>query len=150
MNTPGTNKTQIIVGDADGLIALLHTDDVNHVVAVQAAKQLVAHQADVLFPLTAVVEAATALQRRLNNAALAETVRQHVINGELLIEEVEKDILTQASTLFQPFGSKQNTLFDAIVATIARKYSATGIFSFDEWYAKQGFTLIPNLSIQSL
>ncbi len=54
-------------------------------------------------------------------------------------------ILTQASNLFQPFGSKQNTLFDAIVATIARKYAAPDIFSFDEWYAKQGFTLIPQL-----
>jgi predicted nucleic acid-binding protein len=58
-------------------------------------------------------------------------------------------MLTQASTLVQPFGSKQNTLFDAIVATIARKYSATGIFSFDAWYTKQGFTRIPNLSLQS-
>jgi predicted nucleic acid-binding protein len=143
MNTLGTNKPQIIVGDADGLIALLHTDDVNHAVAVHAAQQLVAQKADVLFPLTAVVEAATALQRRLNNAALAETVRQQVINGELLIEAVEKDILTQASTLFQPFGSKQNALFDAIIVTVARKYTATGIFSFDDWYGKQGFILIP-------
>jgi predicted nucleic acid-binding protein len=145
MNTPGTNKSPIIIGDADGLIALLHTDDVNHAVAVQAAQNLVVQKVDVLFPLTAIVEAATALQRQLNNAALAETVRQQVINGELLIEEVEKDILTQASDLFHPFGSKQNTLFDAIVATIARKYSATGVFSFDDWYTKQGFILIPHL-----
>ena len=34
---------------------------------------------------------------------------------------------------------------DVIVATIARMYAATEIFSFGEWYAKQGFSLIPHL-----
>src|SRR5215207_4213067 len=106
MNTPGTNNSSIIIGDADGLIALLHSDDVNHSTAVQVAQKLVAQKADVLFPLTAVVEAATSIQRRLSNPSLAEKVRQHVINGALLIEEVPKDVLTQASNVFNPFGSK--------------------------------------------
>jgi len=145
MNTPGTNNSPIVIGDADGLIALLHSDDANHAIAVEAAQKLVSQRAEVLFPLTAVVEAATSIQRRLNNPSLVEKVRQQVINGELLIEDVQNDVLTQASNLFNPFGSKKNTLFDAIVATIARKYSAFGIFSFDDWYRKQGFTLIPSL-----
>ena len=145
MNIPGTNNPPFIVGDADGLIALLHSDDINHAIAVQAAQKLVAQNAEVLFLLTAIVEAATTLQRRLANPPLADAVRQQVIAGELLIEEVEKDVLTQASNLFNPFGSKKNTLFDAIVATVARKYSASTIFSFDDWYAKQGFTLIPQI-----
>lgn len=145
MNTLGINNAPLVIGDADGLIALLHSDDTNHPAAVVAAQKLVAQKAEILFPLTAVVEAATALQRRLGTPSLVEKIRQQVINGELLIEDVQKDILTRASELFSPFGSKQNTLFDAIVATIAQKYSTTSIFSFDEWYTKQGLTLIANL-----
>ena len=143
MSTHGTSNPPFIIGDADGLIALLHTDDANHAIALEVAQKLVAQKAEVLFPLTAIVEAATTLQRRLSNPPLVETIRQQVIAGELQIEEVETDILREASNLFNPFGSKQNTLFDAIVATVARKYAASGIFSFDNWYSKQGFTLIP-------
>ena len=136
MSTHGTSNPPFIIGDADGLIALLHSDDANHALAVQVAQKLVAQKAEVLFPLTAIVEAATTLQRRLGNSSLVEKVRCQVLAGELLIEEVERDTLAQASSLFNPFGSKQNTLFDAIVVTVARKYTASGIFSFDDWYAK--------------
>lgn len=145
MRTPGMNNPPFVIGDADGLIALLHSDDANHALAVQAAQKLVEHNADLLFPLTAIVEAATTLQRRLTIPPLVETVRQHVLQGALLIEEVDTDLLTQASTLFNPFGSKQNTLFDAIVATTAHKYATTAIFSFDDWYTKQGLRVIPQL-----
>lgn len=39
----------------------------------------------------------------------------------------------QALLLYNPHGSKQNTLFDAVVATIAKELNADAIFSFDEW-----------------
>src|SRR5689334_25076174 len=109
MNTLGTNSPRLVIGDADGLIALLFDDDVNHSLALQAAQKLVAQQADVLFPLTAIVEATTTIQRRLANPPLVEQVRHQVLMGELLIEEVDKDVLVRASTLFNPFGSKHNT-----------------------------------------
>jgi predicted nucleic acid-binding protein len=143
---PGMNDAapRVVIGDADGLIALLQADDSNHEKAVQIARRCVEQQAEVIFPLTAIVEAVTTLQRRLNNPQLAETVRQQTIDGQLVIEEVDRETLQQASTLFNPFGSKQNTLFDAVVATIARKYAATTIFSFDGWYTKLGFTLACN------
>jgi len=63
MNTLGTNSPRLVIGDADGLIALLFDDDVNHSLALQAAQKLVAQQADVLFPLTAIVEATTTIQQ---------------------------------------------------------------------------------------
>jgi predicted nucleic acid-binding protein len=81
------------------------------------------------------------LQQGLNNPPLAERVRQQTIEGQIVIDEVDRETLKQASTLFNPFGSKQNTLFDAVVATVARKYAATVIFSFDGWYRQIGLTL---------
>ena len=131
----------VLIGDADGLIALLQEDDSNHGKAARIARRCVEQRAEVIFPLTAIVEAVTTLQRRLNNPPLAEKVRQQTIDGQLVIDEVDRDTLKQASSLFNPFGSKQNTLFDAVVATVARKYAATTIFSFDGWYKQIGLTL---------
>jgi predicted nucleic acid-binding protein len=148
MNMPGTNDAAplVVIGDADGLIALLQEDDSNHEKAVQIARRCVEQHAEVIFPLTAIVEAVTTLQRRLNNPPLAEKVRQQTLDGQLVIEEVDRETLKQASTLFNPFGSKQNTLFDAVVATVARKYAATTIFSFDGWYRQLGLTLAGDLT----
>lgn len=87
----------------------------------------------------------TTLHRRLNNPQLAETVRKQTIEGQLVIEEIDRDMPKQASTLFNPFGSKHNTLFDAVVAMVARKYAATTIFSFDRWYSHIGLTLASEL-----
>jgi predicted nucleic acid-binding protein len=36
-------------------------------------------------------------------------------------------------------------LFDALVATFAKKYNADAIFSFDEWYKNLGFKLVTSL-----
>ncbi|HEX2349602.1 MAG TPA: hypothetical protein VHI51_14315, partial [Ktedonobacterales bacterium] len=54
-------------------------------------------------------------------------------------------VLAEAMTLFNPYGSKQNTLFDAVVAVVARRVDADAIFSFDGWYEKQGFRLVSQL-----
>jgi predicted nucleic acid-binding protein len=124
------------------LIALLHADDANHTAALQAAQHLAAQEAEVLFPLTAIIEAITVFQRRLSNPTLSDLLTQQVLSGELLVEDVGQDVLHKAVALFDPFGSKQNTLFDAVVATVARKHNSSGIFSFDNWYTQQGFALI--------
>jgi predicted nucleic acid-binding protein len=147
MSMPGTNDDAplVVIGDADGLIALLQEDDSNHEKAVQIARRCVEQHAEVIFPLTAIVEAVTTLQRKLNNPPLAEKVRQQTIEGQLVVDEIDRETLKQASTLFNPFGSKQNTLFDAIVAVVARKYGATVIFSFDGWYKQIGLTLAYDL-----
>ena len=58
---------------------------------------------------------------------------------------VDQEILELAEALFDPYGSKQNTLFDAVVAAIAKKQKADAIFSFDVWYEKIGLTLAFNI-----
>jgi predicted nucleic acid-binding protein len=70
-----------------------------------------------------------------------ERIKAH----ELLIEPVDQTTIDDAATIFKPHGSKQNTLFDAIVATIAKKHRARAVFSFDEWYTKVGFELVSNI-----
>ena len=137
-NISGLKLIPIIVGDADGLIALVNVDDKNHNRAVSVVKNLYKQQATIIFPLTAVVEAVTALQRKLSSPLLAEKVVKKILENELLIEPVDQEILLSAVSFFNPRGSKQNTLFDAIVAATAKKRYANKIFSFDHWYATVG------------
>jgi hypothetical protein len=53
-----------------------------------------------------------------------QEVGQLVHAGNLMTAPVDMQVFTEALALFRPSGSKQNTLFDAIVATIAKQYHA--------------------------
>lgn len=66
-------------------------------------------------------------------------------SGDFPVHAVDHAILTEAGELFNPDGSKKNTLFDAVVAALAKRLNADAIFSFDEWYRKIGMTLTEDL-----
>ena len=145
MNMDGTNKPLIVVGDTDGLIAVLHEEDTNHEKAVAAVKKLMQQDAQTIFPLTSIAETVTTLKRRLNKPILAEKVIRQITDGTLAIENMDTDMLNTALKIFDPKGSKKNTLFDALVAATAKKLGTKIIFSTDSWYTKLGFTLAVNL-----
>jgi predicted nucleic acid-binding protein len=144
-NTPGRNDTPVIVGDADALIAIIHEDDIHHQNAVSLLRKLVEQQANIIFPLTAVTESITTVQRKLSNPALAHRMVEQIQKGAIVIEEVNRKVLDEALALFKPHGSKQNTVLDAIVAVVAQDYQADAIFSFDGWYKKVGLRLVSEL-----
>lgn len=145
MNTPGTNKPLVVVGDTDGLIAILHEEDINHQQAVQTVAKLLQHDAQTVFPLTTITEAITTLRRKLNKPDLAAKIVARITDGQLSIENVDLDMLNEALKVFDPGSSKQNTLFDALVVATAKKLNTKVIFSTDDWYSKLGFTLAVNL-----
>ena len=145
MNTRGTDQPLIAVGDTEGLIAVLSEEDANHDKAVSAVAKLLQHDAQTVFPLTTIIETVTTLKRKLNRADLAEKVVSHIISGTLSIENVDTDMLNVALKVFDPKGSKKNTLFDAVVVATAKKLNTKIIFSTDNWYEKLGFILAVNL-----
>ncbi len=145
MSTPGTSQPLIAVGDTDGLIAVLSSEDVNHEKALSTIEKLLQYDAQTVFPLTTITETVTTLKRKLNRPDLAEKVVNQVTLGTLSIENVDTDMLSVALKVFNPKGSKQNTLFDAIVVATAKKLNTKIIFSTDRWYEKLGFTLAGNL-----
>jgi large subunit ribosomal protein L23 len=61
MNILGTNQPLIAIGDADGLIAVLSSEDANHEKAISTVEQLLQHDAQTVFPLTTIAEAVTTL-----------------------------------------------------------------------------------------
>ena len=145
MNMHGTNKSLIVIGDSDGLIAILHEEDKHHIRAKEIIGKLLQNEGQVVFPLTTIVETVTTLKRKLNKPALAAHVVNKITRGTLVIENTDTDLLNSALKIFDPKGSKQNTLFDAIVAALAKHKKTNIIFSFDGWYRKLGFKLAVDL-----
>jgi predicted nucleic acid-binding protein len=130
------------IGDADGLIAMISKKDASHDRAKKIIKSISERGEKILFPATAVTEAITTVQVRLQNPDLAKELAEKVKASALLIIPVDAVILELAVDLYNPAGSKKNTMFDATVAATAKKYGTQTIFSFDEWYRKIGFTLL--------
>ena len=136
-----------IIFDADGLIALFSKGDAHAEKAIALLQKLVQEEAKILYPATAIAEATTTLQRKLNKPHLAAQIAELIKENKFPIEPVNEDTLNTAVQYFKPVeSSKHNTLFDALVAAIAKENNADAIFSFDVWYQKQGFTLVTSLT----
>lgn len=141
----GKSRETLIIVDADAIISLVTADDENHPKTKRIMQHLATIEAYILFPTTAICEAVTVLKRKLNKPEDAASVVKKFQSGNFPIQAVDQEIFDLAADLFNPHGSKQNTLFDAVIAAIAKKYNADAIFSFDKWYKTQGLTLASDL-----
>lgn len=139
------SKALVVVGDADALVALVYGEDAMHKRSRAVAERLTALKAAVVFPVTAVLEAVTVLQRKLASPAAAAQIVKLLNSGQLVTEPVNETLLKEASRHLNLAGSKRNTLFDAVVYACAKERGAGAIFSFDSWYQKQGITLAEEL-----
>jgi predicted nucleic acid-binding protein len=134
-----------VIVDSDALIALLNKDDSLADKAVKTLEALHVQEVRLLYPATTLIETTTALQRKLSNPTLTIEIARMIKESQFEVVPVDQEILELAELLFKPHGSKQNTLFDAVVAAIAKKLNADAIFGFDAWYEKVGFKLASSL-----
>lgn len=139
------NKSLLVIADADCIVAQSFVDDAHHKTTLALVQKLDELGGHILFPSTAITEAVTTLQRKFSNPQLAASVLELFTNPDIDIENVDQEVIREAKNLFNPNRSKHNTLFDCIVATIAKKRSADAILSFDDWYPKLGFKLAIDL-----
>ena len=135
----------IVIVDADAIIAQSYPSDSNHNLAALVSKTLNERNIQVIYPVTAILEATTVLQGRLNSGATAYDMTLTFTDLNIQIAEINQEVLINAQRYFSPTTSKKNTLFDCIVAAVAQKYKADAIFSFDTFYKKQGFKLAQDL-----
>ena len=68
-----------------------------------------------------------------------------VKNDQLPIHIIDSDTLRESAALFDPAGSKKNTLIDCSVAIIAKRIKASGVFAYDSFYTKQSLKLAEEL-----
>lgn len=139
-------SSDLIIVDADALIAIFDANDAHATTALAVTRKVVDAHATLLYPATALTEAVTTFQRKLNNPQAAAQVIAAILAKQLLVELVDQTTLDAAMRFFNPHGSKQNTLFDAIVAAIARERGARAVFSFDGWYRKLGLSLVADIA----
>jgi predicted nucleic acid-binding protein len=133
---------RVHIADADGLIAMLSKNDANHEKAKVIIKDVTSKGEKILFPATAITEAITTMQVRLENPVLAKELAAKVAASQLPIVPVDAEILEIAAGLYSPTGSKKHTMFDATIAATAKKLGTGTLFSFDGWYRGKGFTLL--------
>lgn len=131
----------IVVADADALIALTLENDPNHKRAQQIAESLRKRLVTVIFPVTVFPEAITSLKRAANQPEKAHLINRQYLAGVFQVEYISEDIMKKAAEIFDSAISKQNSLFDAIVAATAQTLKADAVFSFDDWYPKLGLKL---------
>lgn len=136
---------KVVVGDADSLIALVHKEDSNHSVAKKISEGLLSRGHEIIYPNTAILEAITSLRRALNMLDKARLINKQYLAGEFNVIYIDQKIQDRASKIFSELESKQNTIFDSVVAATAEEFSARWIFSFDEWYKKRGMKLAQEL-----
>jgi predicted nucleic acid-binding protein len=134
-----------VVVDADAIIAQANPNDILHNRAVLVSQRLTQMNAQMLYPVTAIAEAATHMQRVLNSNASAYGTISLFTEPNVHVVEVNQQTLSLALHYFNPTTSKKNTVFDCVVAAIAEDKQADAIFSFDKFYKKQGFTLAEEL-----
>lgn len=135
------NMGKIAVGDTDSLIALVYKDDANHIRARKISEWLLSRGYEIIYPNTAILETITTLKRALNQPDKAALINKQYQQGAFSVEYINEVIQERASRRFEKTVSKKNTIFDAVVAETAIEFGADYIFSFDNWYPKEGFTL---------
>ena len=135
----------IVIADADAIVAQAHAKDSNHKLILRLGQILDSQGVHILFPATAIAEAVTTLQRKFSDPQLAASTLNLFTDPSIAIENIDQEVVREARKLFDLSKSKQNTLFDCIVATLAKKHNTNAIFSFDKWYQKLGFKLVSDL-----
>lgn len=138
----------LVVADADALVALVLEEDPHHNKAIKISRRLTEQVSTIIYPVTVFPEAITTLKRAFNQPKKAHLINKQLQEGRFQIGYITPEIMQRASEIFDKAKSKKNTLFDAIVAATAENLETNLIFSFDEWYPKLGFKLAsPNTTL---
>ncbi|MBI2310089.1 type II toxin-antitoxin system VapC family toxin [Candidatus Collierbacteria bacterium] len=143
------DRQPIIVVDADALVAQINHNDVHHRKAVDITQALINVNAQIFYPITAIIEANAHVQRIFNSTASAYGFARLMADTSAQVVGVNKQTLVDAIKYFDPQTSKKNTLFDCIVAAVAEENEADAIFSFDKFYKRKGFVLASDYFLKS-
>lgn len=129
---------RLCVPDSDFLISIIKEDDKNHDQAVNIYKKLQDENAKIIYPITAIIEAATALLRRYNLPQLAKALLDKYQNPEISVADIKQPDFSGAVSYFDPKASKKHTPFDCLILSIAKNIKADVILSFDDFYRNKG------------
>lgn len=136
---------QVCITDSDFLISIIKGDDENHELSLAITKKLISEEARILYPVSAIVEAATALSRRYNLPQLAQALLETYRDPGMEIIAIDSEVFINSIDFFNPSTTKQDTPFDSLILSLATQQKADIILSYDGFYKGKGFKLARDL-----
>lgn len=137
--------TKIVVVDSDAIFALYNPNDPLNKKVSKTFQELITQGYQLFYPTSVIFEVISLFQRVLPTPTVTTRLVDVIKNDQMLISIIDAEILKESATLFNPAGSKKNTLIDCSVVVVAKKIKADGVFAYDEFYAKQGLKLAEDL-----
>lgn len=130
--------TKIVVVDSDAIFAIYNPNDPLNEEATRTYQQLITQGYQLIYPTSVVFEVISLFQRVLPSPIVTAKLIEMIKNDQIPVYVVDTEVLRQSAQLFNPTGSKKNTLIDCSVVIVAKKVEADGVFAYDEFYSKQG------------
>ncbi len=136
----------MVIFDADALVGLVNDNDALHARCLEIIEYLRVNGYGAIVPYPIVLEAATALakDKQILRADLANIILQ-----KYAATEIPDDFVTEVGDLvaqiYNPKTSKKNSPFDHYVLALAKKNGIKYIFSFDDFYEKNGLKLFEDI-----
>lgn len=136
---------KIVVVDSDAIFALYNPNDPLNKKVSKTFQKLITQGYQLFYPTSVIFEVISLFQRVLPTPTVTTKLMDIIKNDQMLISIIDAEILRESATLFNPAGSKKNTLIDCSVVVVAKKIKADGVFAYDEFYTKQGLKLAEEL-----
>jgi len=137
-----SNEPEKIVGDTDALISLALSDQSTHQRMHDTTEKLLEQVKMIYFPYPILMETIVTLSRKFNDKEKAKMLAKQFLAGVFNVLYPTEEIYKKAMQIYvEKSNSKQNTIFDALVAACAESINAEAILSLDAWYQKLGFKL---------
>ena len=134
-----------VVVDSDSLFAIYNPNDPLNTKALKTFQKLIVEGYQLIYPTSVLFEVISLFQRVLPTPTVTKKLLEMIKNDQIFIFVIDNDTLKESAALFNPAGSKKNTLIDCSVVTIAKKIKADGVFAYDGFYTKQGLLLAESL-----
>lgn len=134
-----------VVVDSDAIFALYNPNDPLNKQATQTLQQLISQGFTLIYPTSVIFEVISLFQRVLPTPTVTKKLIEMIKNDQIPNHIVDSDTLKESAALFDPAGSKKNTLIDCSVVAVAKKIKVDGVFAYDSFYTKQGLKLAEDL-----
>lgn len=132
---------KIVIVDSDAIFAIYNPNDPLSVQAIHTFKELITQGYQLMYPTSVIFEVVSLFQRVLPTPTVTAKLVEMIKTNQFVTCVVDAGILKESAVLFNPVGSKKNTLVDCSVIAIAKKLDADCIFSYDNFYTKHGMKL---------
>jgi len=136
---------KIVVVDSDSIFAVYNPNDPLNTKATKTFQKLIANGFQLIYPSSVLFEIVSLFQRVLPTPTVTTKLIEMIKADQMIIHVISNDFLKESAALFNPKGSKKNTLVDCSVVVVAKKIKADGVFSYDGFYSKQGLKLAEDL-----